>query len=699
MDRMEITMGKAIKKATSDNQTPKRKKHSVTIKTRIMLCFLIPVALIVVLGVVCYQKSSSNLTDAYEVATVQSLDAVCEYLSFGMDSVSSVESECLTYKSILDYVKMVSYTKTDPDYTNAHTDIKQYLTMKKATNKFIKDIILIPSAGFDLISTDAHSEVDGFFADLAADKSLNFKSLDGIWTRSHAQFDESLAKTQDDYLCSVYRKFPSARAAVFIDIDGAAVEETMSGLDFGEGSILGLVLPDGTEFYYGDTKPSQANFLSQISNYQQALASESTEGFSYYETNGTRYLFTYACTDNGFTLCALVPEDNIIGEVNSLGLLTVILVAIGAVLAVTAGILLSTNISKNIKVLTQQLDRVSDGDFTVEFDDSRTDEFGKLTGNVKGTIANIRELILHVADVTREVESCSDNVIEKSENLSQLASQVNESTSRVAGTVESEAMNAQRCVEEMDVLSQKIERTGDNIIDIRDFAIETSTAVTDNIEAMNILVEKSTHSAEIMSLLLDEIDRLKKQAESVNEFIEVIGGIASQTNLLSLNASIEAARAGESGRGFSVVAEEIRKLADQTSKAAAEIKKCANAINEQAVSTADNVHAADEIVKSQNEISNGLIENLTATKSEIDSLMGKINDITDDMRDMSGNRATTIDSISNISASTEETFSLTSLVSEVIESHDESSSELASVSRELRNKANALNEAVHRFKI
>ena len=79
--------------------------------------------------------------------------------------------------------------------------------------------------------------------------------------------------------------------------------------------------------------------------------------------------------------------------------------------------------------------------------------------------------------------------------------------------------------------------------------------------------------------------------------------------------------------------------------------------------------------------------------------MNKINDINNDMKDMSGTRAVTIDSISNISASTEETFSLTSLVNQVIESHDVSSGELEEVSRELQEKALALKEAVGKFKI
>ena len=82
-----------------------------------------------------------------------------------------------------------------------------------------------------------------------------------------------------------------------------------------------------------------------------------------------------------------------------------------------------------------------------------------------------RKLINHVAEVTHQVEACSGNVAEKSTNLKERAHQVNESTARVSETVESEAMSAQKCVEEMDVLSQKIERAGSNIIGIRDFAV------------------------------------------------------------------------------------------------------------------------------------------------------------------------------------------------------------------------------------
>ena len=677
----------------------KKVRRTLSIRVRILLCFMIPVALIVVLGVISYNKSATNLTEAYEVSAVQSISAVGDTLSFGMESISATASECLTYEQILDYAKRVKYSKTDAEYGNARADIKKYLTMKQAVNKYIGSITLVPSAGFDVISTNAILETDGFFAELSKDDRFNFKSLDGAWIREHADIDTKLGNAQAPYLCSFYRKFPSARAALFVDINYDAVLETMNGLDYGEGSILALILPDGSEEYYNDAVSPEAGFMTAACEQTGVFASEEASGFTYYTKDGDKYLLTYSKTASGYTLCALVPEDNIIGEVNSLGILTIILVAVGAALAVVAGILLSANIGRNIRRLTRKLDLVAEGDFTVEFGEGSTDEFGRLTRNVGGTVGNIRKLINHVAEVTHQVEACSTDVAEKSTNLKELANQVNESTARVSETVESEAMSAQKCVEEMDVLSQKIERAGKNIIGIRDFAVETSEAIAKNIESMNELVGKSESSSQIMASLLKEIESLEKQAAAVGEFIEVIGGIASQTNLLSLNASIEASRAGESGRGFSVVAEEIRKLADQTSQAANEIKKCAADINEQAGSTAGNIRRADEIVRSQNDISEGLIENLTTTRKEINDLMNKINDINNDMKDMSATRAVTIDSISNISASTEEAFSLTSLVTRVIERHDESSSQLEEVSRDLQDKAAALTEAVEKFKI
>ena len=162
----------------------------------------------------------------------------------------------------------------------------------------------------------------------------------------------------------------------------------MKSLDYGEGSILALILPDGSEEYYSESAPSEPGFMTAACEQTGVFASEEKAGFTYYTKDGEKHLLTYSKTDSGYTLCALVPENNIIGEVNSLGIFTVILVAVGAAIAVIAGILLSSNIGRNIRRLTRKLDRVAEGDFTVEFGEGSTDEFGRLTRNVGGTEAD-----------------------------------------------------------------------------------------------------------------------------------------------------------------------------------------------------------------------------------------------------------------------------------------------------------------------
>lgn len=120
-------------------------------------------------------------------------------------------------------------------------------------------------------------------------------------------------------------------------------------------------------------------------------------------------------------------------------------------------------------------------------------------------------------------------------------------------------------------------------------------------EVIGDLSEKSRATEEITGTIRQDILSLNNQTQSIGNIAEVIDEIASQTNLLSLNASIEAARAGDAGRGFAVVAEEIRKLADQSLNAAKQIGGIVQQIQAQTGQMVDAVHQAGVIVTSQND--------------------------------------------------------------------------------------------------
>lgn len=712
-----LKMGKAKKEKTVGNKVkepkvkkketkkdkvlkaPGKKKVMLGVGTKIILGFVVPVICIVLLGTISYKKSSESLIAAYERSTDQSLGAVSNYLAYGFDTIVATASECMTDETLKDYASKMQYKADSPEYVKAGEAIDSYLKLKISCNQLIETITVVPAAGFATKTTVRAEETDGFFEELMADERLNLATMDGVWAGEHAMVDEKMGILADSYACTYYKRFPGMKAALFIDVDAEKIAEVMGDMEYGEGSMQAIILPDGTELHYGKSLPAEGNYFQSLSCYQEVIQTGSTEGHVYIEQGGEEYLFVYSGLENGTMVCAMVPKADIIKEANAIRGTTVIFVAVAGVLAVLIGGYLSLSIGRVIKKLSRRLEKVAKGDLTVDFEVKGNDEFALLSASIKDTIAHVHGLIGKVADISAQLQNNAENVVHYSADMGEMAQQINDSMTQVATTVEMEAKDAQSCVEDMEVLSEKIVAVNENVVNIKEFANKTGEMVREDIDTMNALNEKTDKVREVMGTLFDDIRKLEDKSKAVDGFVQIIDSIAGQTNLLSLNASIEAARAGAAGRGFAVVAEEIRKLSEESASAANEIRKAAADITDQTKATVGNVRTADGIVEEQNKTVDELIQAFEGLYAEMNALLVKVEDISVGMEDMSAARITTLDSISNISASTEETYSLSVTVGDLVRQHGETSKGLDKVSEDLQDKAAELNEAVHQFVI
>ena len=193
-------------------------------------------------------------------------------------------------------------------------------------------------------------------------------------------------------------------------------------------------------------------------------------------------------------------------------------------------------------------------------------------------------------------------------------------------------------------------------------------------------------------------ENLLESSKSIQKIVEYIKNISEQTNLLSLNASIEAARAGAAGKGFSVVATQIRKLADQCLASAGKISNIVTEITEATKEAVNTAQTAEEIVDEQVEAVAATAHSFQALKQHIEKLSEYLESIQSSSKDMETSGSSTLNSMENISAILEETLASVTSVANVTDKQSEALTSLDDASSQLMIRAERLGDAISKFK-
>ncbi len=413
-------------------------------------------------------------------------------------------------------------------------------------------------------------------------------------------------------------------------------------------------------------------------------------------TGESSYLTSATVNSNNWTVAVITPKNIYRAPINKMIRIFVILAIIFCVAAAVVVTILSNNITTPIIKMTQKINSIvedikaGNGDLSARVEVHSEDETGKIGNGINALMEELDQLIPQSKSAANTVSGHSDELVEITDRLSDAMSGISIAVGDIAQGATKQAQDVAEANENVKQIGMAIDNVVSATDELNDIAKEMQTSSMESENQLKHLQESTDTMVGGIERISEQIKDTSKAVDLINEKVAAISEIASQTNLLSLNASIEAARAGEMGKGFAVVAEEIGKLAVDSAETAESIKDEMDALLASSQSTVVESGEVHELTLKQQEV-------LKSTTDTIHSLLAQISRTTEYIGDIRGDVAQCVearkiieeamDSLSSISetnaASSEETSATTSEISNTIGNLSTQAKDLSGVASEL----------------
>lgn len=525
---------------------------------------------------------------------------------------------------------------------------------------------------------------------------------------SNIEFGGMLHETFDHYLYDQAGTSGEIAQTLYKEFDGSVpaekYEEYFKEIKIEQlpSSYAMVVDKDGVILYHHDTtkigqETENKAILDVVSQIKNGTLKDKHNEISY-KIDGVQKIGAYSVVADGENVvCVAADKTDITDAINEVLFKFVgIAVAIAVVLSIIVYIVLSKMINPLAEV-TEVVVQLSH--FNLTEDKAQTErlcsienEVGQIARAVRDLRSELTGTVSNLIENASKLNSYSNDLATNSESVTELVNNIDSACTEIAEGATSQAHDTEDATQNATNMGGLIDESIAAVDALKDVSQEVKEATYSAGDKLSEVKESNQKVTDVTEKIRVSISETSKSAEAIKEAAEVITGIASQTNLLSLNASIEAARAGEAGRGFAVVASEISQLSDQSNQAAVEIRNIINELISNSNQSVTDIQEAKGITEEQTVKLNDAISEFNRAKNGLDKSLVEIDKVKNSTIELDSSKNKVINVISSLAAISEENAASTEETSAAVSQAKDVIEEVASKAEDVKNASNILAE-------
>ncbi|WP_420850525.1 methyl-accepting chemotaxis protein [Paenibacillus tepidiphilus] len=681
----------------------KRVNPVKSVGVKLFLIFLSSIVVVVLLlGLLSYNKAKDTIKDNVSEANRQTIIQTADKLDITLKQYENLALQVYFDAQMQTNLTNLEGAVSSYEQFTATSEISKKLVSQTTTDSNIVAISLIPllegqnviTSGSSTLSMDDIRSKDWFKTVVANAQSYEpyytaeATSAQNYWFSTAVEGDGG----RNVAMVRVLKGMGSGQGyAIMLELKNTLLEESFKNVSLGDGSRVQLVDPQG--IVVASSVPEEDGLVSELTFIQESKQSNDNK-----EADGMLAVF-HPMEKADWKLSGVVPTGVLVEPAEPILITTYWAAAIAAVLALLLGLWMVQMIARPLARLKDLMNQGAKGDLSVRTEYVSRDEIGQLSASFNTMMGKITDLVAQTTDTAREVLETAGELGDASRKTAISAKEIAAATEEIAGGAGSLAQEAERGNELTELFGTQMQSVIAANSEMDHAARSVGEASGQGAKRLEELLEQTGRTGEMTSALVDRVNNLKETVYSVIKVLDVMKNITQQTNILSLNATIEAARAGEAGRGFMVVAGEVRQLADQSKQSIALVAGIIDKIVSEMNETVDVLSQVAPLFKEQMGAVKSTSDIFLSVQGQMTDFITSLETVTEAIGSLGHSQSVLSEAMSNVSAVAQQSSATSEEVASLSSEQQNVSDQLVALSGKLEGASTSLKNKLSLFTI